>query len=558
MLRLFSDNCLSLDRLETVTRADLIRQQHILGPGVDYFTPDGKPVQPHPGIEELQRVFSGSTLDLNARGGGEGPAFSQSLTEDDGAVSAHVSSSPPPGPLFNSLFFHQNVLSSLPESIVNSPCASPTKEMSTGKAKANGEVVMVIGDNVYIATTIVAKLLSVGYSVRVTVTDSVKLSHYEPSFYTSQFDVAQRLACLVVDMTEDDSLAYAMKGCRYVIHCGCSAFTSLGASGENHESFLQPSSSHDHLVTSCPPCSKEDWHYPIEYSERAVKALFSAIRKVGASTIKRLIITGAYTSVFDVADSDSPSGFFNESCWNSKTTPEDDPAVYAKILFEREAWRLQRMIEVEMVVLLPAVPIGLSRTAETGECMQIIQDLAFTKFPFCPDLSWNFVDVQDVAECHIRAMESSDLHEGRVIVSTACLSLVELSGLLKKVRPSLSPPRKTLSKLPSFFAFLLNVSHFHRRKRLWHSLGKRKVLDNSEAKRVLNMEFTPLENALEECLERIFMSSSCSPPKDKERVNSAFISYKSNRGSIAAKVVKGISLVGLIAAIFLYKRRAQK
>lgn len=561
MLRVFSDSCLSLDHLETVTRFDLIRHQHILGPGEDFFTQDGKPVQPHPGMEELKRVFSGSTLDLNARMT-EVSALSHSATDDEVAMSTHSSSCPSPIPTLSTFLFQQQLLSPFGDAMGGSPCTSPTADKNAFLNRSNSCTVLVLGDNVYMASTVVVKLLTAGYIVRVTVSDPQKLSHYDSKSYSSQPDVTQRLSVLQVDMTDEDKLSFAMKGCQYVIHCGCSntgpPASFLYDSEHEYFSFLKDRVTHGD--PSGRRDSKENSSYFIEYNERAVKALFVAIRKVGASNIKRLVITGAYTSVFDLSDSDPPSGLFDETCWNNKSSPDDDPAVYAKILFEKEAWRLKGIMEVDMVVLLPSVPIGLSCAAETGECMQIIQDLAFTPFPFCPALSWNFVDIQDVAECHLRALELPELNGARVILSTVSLSLVELSGILKKVRPSLSPPTKTLNKILSFFAFLLNVSHFKRRKRLWRSLGARKVLDNSLAKEVLKMEFTPLEKALEECLDRILGSPSSLPVDEHTLLpesNKKGMQINSGKKCSAKRVIRGLSLLGVVAGVttFLYKKK---
>lgn len=65
MFRVFSGSCLSLDDMDTVVRPHLIKRPHVLGPGEDFFTEDGRPVQPQPGALTLQKVFSGSALDLN-------------------------------------------------------------------------------------------------------------------------------------------------------------------------------------------------------------------------------------------------------------------------------------------------------------------------------------------------------------------------------------------------------------------------------------------------------------------------------------------------------------
>lgn len=557
---MFSDSCLSLDHLETVTRVDLIRHQHILGPGEDFFTQDGKPVQPQPGMEELKRVFSGSTLDLNARMA-EVSSRSHGATDDEVVMSTHSSSCPSPIPTVSSFFFQQQPLSPLGDAMGYSPSTSPKADIAFLN-RSNSCTVLVLGDNVYVASTVVVKLLTAGYIVRVTVSDPQKLSHYDSKLYSSQPDVTHRLSVLQVDMTDQESLSFVMKGCQYVIHCGCSN-TGPPASflyDNEHKSFSLFNDKVTQGDASGRRDSKENSLYFIEYNMQAVKALFAAIRKVGASNIKRLVITGAYTSVFDLSDSDPPSGLFDETCWNNKSSPDDNPAVYAKIIFEKEAWRLKRIMDVDMVVLLPSVPIGLSCAAETGECMQIIQDLAFTPFPFCPALSWNFVDIQDVAECHLRALELPELNGARVIVSTVSLSLVELSGVLKKVRPSLSPPTKTLNKVLSFLAFLLNVSRFKRRKQLWRSLGARKVLDNSLAKEILNMEFTPLEKALEECLDRILDSPSSLPVDEitfLPEANKEGMQENSKIKCSAIKVIRGLSLLGGVAGVtlFLYKKR---
>lgn len=485
MLRVFSGSCLSLDHMDTVTRSDLIQQKHLLGPGVDYFTPEGKPVQPHPGVEELQRVFSGSALDLNAMA---------EFSDDDP---------------------------------VNSPCVpvstilhQMSQDGENGKAlRAKSKTqVLVFGDNAYIATNVVGKLLMAGYTVRVCLSDSAKQAQYSSECYTANPEVAQRLSIVLAEMTNENVLSHALKGCRYVIHCGC----SISGSKNNI----------------------------ISYHEKSIKALFAAIRMCGSSTIRRLLITGAYTSVFHLSDPDPPSGMFDESCWNRVVSAEEDPAVYAKVIFEQEAWRLQRVVGVELVVLLPSIPIGLSRTAETGESMQIIQDLAHASFPFCPDLYWNFVDVQDVAEGHLRALEHPNLHEARIIISSECLSIVELSRLMKKVCPRISPPTRTLNKFFTILAFQLNAGGIRNLSSLWNSLGIRKELDNKVARESLGMTFTPVERTLAECLERIVPEES---PNEKARGGTACVRFRCCWGKLALG-----GLVGVVVIAGFIGRRCQR
>ncbi|KAK7196271.1 NAD dependent epimerase-like protein [Novymonas esmeraldas] len=510
MFRVFSGSCMSLEDMDTVLRPNLVEHPHLLGPGADFFTESGEPVRPQPGAQTFQKVFSGSALDLNA---GNGDASDEEAT---------AATSPLAG----------GTRAGAAASILNQISSENEKEKArAAKMKIH---VLVIGESGYLASHVVAKLLDAGYSVRMTVPDAAR-QQKQIDVYGASRDVAQRLTILQADVTNSNSLRDAIRGCRYIIHCGCSS-ASVQAKD------------------------------PVALYTRAIRALFDGIRLSGKSTVKRVILTGAASSVVHITEDAPASGLFDENSWNGAATPEDDPLPFAKLVFEREAWRLRQMMGVELVVLLPSISIGPSLTDETSEAMVTIEGLANSSryFPFCPNLSWNFVDVRDVAEAHVRALEVAEVRDQRIIISNECVSLPELCRTMKQLCPQLTPPTHTAWTFVTLGIATVVLWNSVNLRFLWRSLGVRKRLDNRRAKEQLGLAFSPMEVTLGDCLEQ--MTRSGKAAADAEAAAGA--QHTSANGSkkpaaAAAKsrfvsptvVMSGLTLVAAGVAVARYIKR---
>lgn len=495
MFRVFSGSCLSLEDMETVLRPCLVEHPHLLGPGADFFTENGEPVRPQAAVQHLQKVFSGSALDLNAMNGD---------LSDEEALSPMA---------------QQRII---PVSTILNQLSSETEKEKAKTAKSKIHV-LVIGESGYLASHVVAKLLDAGYSVRMTVPDA---SHHQKQveLFGMNRETAQRLSVMEADLTNCTSLRDAIRGCRYIIHCGCSNVAA----------------------------QEKD---PVVLYTKAVRALFDGIRVAGKSTVKRVVLTGAASSVFHITESEPSSGMFDESCWNGVATAVTDPIPFAKMVFEREAWRLRQMMGVELVVLLPSISIGPSRTEETSEAMLTIQNLASAPsyFPFCPNLCWNFVDIRDVAEAHVRALESPDVKDQRVIISNECLSLTELCRMMKSLYPHLTPPTRAANTLLTLLIAATQSSRGVNIRFLWRSLGVRKRLDNHCAVDVLGLQFTPMRDTLVACLDQMIASGELKAPPPAKDVSSTTTSFM--KVQVCCRVMVAAAVCGGVAAFFLRRRQ---
>lgn len=502
MLKVFSGSCMSLDDMDVVRRPKIVEQPHILGPGTDFFTEDGRPVRPQPSAHTIHKVFSGSALDLNAMSGNP-------VDDQDESIDAHGAAREHDDPTMSSIF-HQ---------------LSNDTDRERSKASKNKTTVLVVGGNGYIASHVVAFLLQAGYTVRITVSEALE-STEQLSLYSMVPDAGHRLSVTEADMTNAASFRDVIRGCKYVIHCGVSQSQALR--------------------------EKDVVRAHVE----SVQALFDAIRLNGKPTLKRVILTGSAAAVFNIQDPTPASGKFDESCWNNRANAKTDPVPFAKISFEKEAWRLQKMFGVELIVILPSIVVGPSLLHETSEAMRTILDLASgsPNFPFAPNLHWNFVDVRDVAIAHVRAMEHTDLADQRLIVSNQCLSLSEIGKLIRRSFPHLTPPTKPA---PTWITLVVAPLTHARVKLsfLWRTLGVRKALDNSKSIRLLDLEMTPMEVTIADAVAQLVSSGYLAPPPTPEQL--AVVANAKAKKAFITNVIVGLSVAAAGAAV-LYKFRSKK
>src|SRR5439155_222332 len=124
-----------------------------------------------------------------------------------------------------------------------------------------------------------------------------------------------------------------------------------------------------------------------------------------AATVKRVVLTSSMAAITDEPESDH---VLTESDWNEKSSLERNPYYYSKTLAERAAWTFmdERNRTFDLVVINPFLVVGPSIVPGLNTSNQIFVDLLNGTYPGIVNLTWGFVDVRDVADAHVRAMET--------------------------------------------------------------------------------------------------------------------------------------------------------
>lgn len=281
--------------------------------------------------------------------------------------------------------------------------------------------VLVTGASGYIASWVIQKLLHLGYRVHATVRDlnkSKSFAHLEKISAES----SGTLKLFQANLLEPSSFDAAMQGCEIVFHMA-SPF----------------------VVTNFKDAVK-DIIAPAVFGTENVLA---SVNKT--ESVKRVIVTSSIASTYgdaiDILNTEQQS--FDESHWNTTSSESHQPYPYSKVAAERKAWDMANaQSRWDLVCINPALVFGQSLTPNTQSgSVEVLQQFANGLTLLGVPPMWNgVVDVQDVAEAHIRAAFNPNA-KGRYIICGETLSLLEIGKILRQAfGPKYPFPRNQLPK----------------------------------------------------------------------------------------------------------------
>src|SRR5262249_51071179 len=145
----------------------------------------------------------------------------------------------------------------------------------------------------------------------------------------------------------------------------------------------------------------------------------------------------------------------------------------------------------------PTLVVGPVMGKDFSDSIQVIQRLLSGKVPGLPRLGFNFVDVRDVADLHVRAMTAPEAAGQRFIAAGTWAWMAEVADLL---RASLggAAARVPTRKVPSFVMRFASI--FDRELgSVTSSLGKRHDFTSAKAQRLLGWRPRAMEETLLDC-----------------------------------------------------------
>jgi len=232
--------------------------------------------------------------------------------------------------------------------------------------------VVVTGVTGNVASWVTKMLLDQGkFSVRGTVrtpTDEKTISHLKEAFG----DKYSELEVVYADLTDEKSLFDAIKGCTYVFHIAS-------------------------IVTQEVPKEENELIVPI------VNGVTFVMKAAIAHGVKRVIFT---SSTYCVSTHDgTPS--VDETVWPDKY---DSTLCKAKNLAEKTIWEFHEKNKgkIEAVTLIPCFIQGPPLSSKGCLSVDVIKAILLGVMPENPNYNINWVDVREVAQAHINALEAKD------------------------------------------------------------------------------------------------------------------------------------------------------
>lgn len=320
--------------------------------------------------------------------------------------------------------------------------------------------VFVSGATGFIAGQIVARLLAAGYGVRGSIRRGA--SEHTTERLRALPGADSRLTFVEADLRAANAFAGLLEGCTYVQHVASPYVLDVT---DPQRDLVDP-------------------------AVQGTTAMLEAC--LATPGIRRVVLTSSMAAIMDEP---IEGHVYSEADWNTASSLTRNPYYLSKVLAERAAWRFvdERQPPWDLIAINPFLVIGPSLTPTLNVSNGVIAGLLNGAYPAVPSLTWGIVDVRDVAEAHVRAMETASAH-GRYLCAAQLMSARRLVALLREhgygryrlPRFHLDHPIGTWVARLAAYAQRPGVRQY-----LHAHLGRVPQFDNAKIRRDLAMTFRP-------------------------------------------------------------------
>lgn len=323
--------------------------------------------------------------------------------------------------------------------------------------------VLVTGASGFLAQHLILQLLASGHSVRGTLRSMKRAD--EVRGVLAKFDPrAKDIAFVDADLSSDAGWDDAVLNCDFV----------------------------QHVASPFPAVHPKD---EMELIRPARDGALRVLKAAKAAGVKRVVMTSSMAAIA-YGHGDGRAEISDETMWSNPDGPDNTPYTKSKTIAERAAWDYVNGEGkgLELVTINPTGILGPALSVDVSTSLEIPIRLLNGKTPGLPRLGFSFVDVRDVAECHVKAMEIPEAAGQRFLATEGFLWFSEAATVLRKAFPAYD------KKIPKMTVpdWLLKVMATFQPiyQQAVTELGRTRKASNAKATRVLGVKFRTAEEAL--------------------------------------------------------------
>jgi dihydroflavonol-4-reductase len=321
------------------------------------------------------------------------------------------------------------------------------------------DTILLTGISGFIAKHIALKLLNAGYGVRGTMRSPKREDEVRAAIKPHLTDPAamDRLTFATADLESDAGWADAMTGITAVIH----------------------------TASPFPIAQPKDEQVLIRPAVEGTRRVLMAAKSAG---VTRVILTSSTVAIVD----ETVHGQQDEANWCNLDAPGTSAYAKSKTLAEREAWRIAGDQGLQLTTINPGFVVGPPLDANYGSSIGVVKRFLKGKDPMLPKIGFAMVDVRDVAEAHLRALQRPATAGNRYAAVAGSMWMPDMGAVLKAAYPTRRIPTRTA---PAFLLRILALFDPALRAIL-PSLGIIHDVSGARATADLGITFTPPADGL--------------------------------------------------------------
>lgn len=318
--------------------------------------------------------------------------------------------------------------------------------------------ILVTGGSGFIAGYLIRQLAAEGWTINATIRSLAKEQKVRALIGVPE----AQLRFFAADLTSDAGWAEAVAGCSHVAHVA----SPFPAAAVRHE---------DELV--------------VPAREGAIRALRFA-RDAG---VRRFVMT---SSMAAIAYGHEGRSRFTEADWTDVNAREIYPYVKSKTIAERAArdWVAAEGGALEFCTVNPSAVLGPVWGDDFSASIEVVKKMLEGALPGYPRLGFGIVDVRDVADLHVRALNAPDMAGERFVCSGPFYMMAEVGKVLRE-RLGNEARKVPARTLPDFLVRLFALFDPVVRQ-VTGELGKVRDGDSSHAIDLLGWKMRPAEESI--------------------------------------------------------------
>ncbi len=280
------------------------------------------------------------------------------------------------------------------------------------------DMILLTGISGFIAKHVALKLLNAGYAVRGTIRSARRADEVRAALKPHLTDPAaiDRLTFATADLESDAGWSAAMAGIAAVIH----------------------------TASPFPIAQPKDEQVLIRPAVEGTRRVLMAAKSAG---ITRVILTSSTVAIID----ETVHGLQNEDNWCKLDAPGTTAYAKSKTLAEQQAWRIAKDEGLSLTTINPGFVVGPPLDASYGSSIGVVKRFLKGKDPMLPKIGFAMVDVRDVAEMHLRALQRPATAGKRYAAVAGAMWMPDMGAVLKAAYPARRIATRTAP------AFLLRI-----------------------------------------------------------------------------------------------------
>lgn len=320
------------------------------------------------------------------------------------------------------------------------------------------ELVLLTGISGFIAKHVALKLLNAGYAVRGTLRRMDRTDEVRAALAPYLTEHAGELTFIQADLESDTGWAEAFRDVTSLVH----------------------------TASPFPLSQPKD---PAQIIRPAVEGTERVLKAAAAAGVTRVVLTSSTVAVINEA---KPDTLQDEADWCDVHIPTTTAYAKSKTLAERAAWEIAKARGLKLTTINPGFALGPPLDAHYGSSVGLVERILKGRDPMMPPYGLPIVDVRDVAEMHLRALQRPETVGRRYIAASGSMAIVDMGRTLKAAYPTRRIPTREAPQVIVRLLALFDPSV----KSILPKLGHLERVSNARAVGELGMEFIAPKAAL--------------------------------------------------------------